>query len=140
LEIAPAHRPAGYAGYATFHPTFRYELIWNLLLAGLLVRLGRRGRIKSPGLFALYVAGYSLARIGEELLRVDPAHHILGLRLNFFVATLLFGAGLAWFVASQSRRTITSRRGAGLLAVGVALCVYGCGDGARKVDSAAALE
>jgi prolipoprotein diacylglyceryl transferase len=130
LEIDTAHRPAGYAHYATFHPTFLYELLWNLLLAGALVQLGRRRTIRPPGIFALYVAGYSLGRIGEELLRVDPAHHILGLRLNFFVAALLFAAGLAWFAAIQTGRTVTrrsSRRGAGLLAVGAALCVCGCG-------------
>jgi prolipoprotein diacylglyceryl transferase len=101
LEISPAHRPAGYAQYATFQPTFLYELIWNLLLAGALVWLGRRRAIKPPGLFALYVAGYSFARIGEELLRVDPAHHIFGLRLNFYVATIICIAGLAWFVRVQ---------------------------------------
>lgn len=51
----------------------------------------------SPGLFALYVAGYSFARIGEELLRIDPAHHIFGLRVNFYVATIICLIGLAWF-------------------------------------------
>ena len=30
LEISPAHRPAGYAHDATFHPTFLYEIVWNL--------------------------------------------------------------------------------------------------------------
>jgi prolipoprotein diacylglyceryl transferase len=103
LEIDRAHRPAGYAQYATFHPTFLYELLWNLLLAAALVRLGRTGRIRKGGLFALYVAGYSGFRIFEELLRVDPAHHILGLRLNFFVACLLCAAGLAWFARIQRR-------------------------------------
>ena len=101
LEIAPAHRPAAYAHYATFQPTFLYELIWNLLLAGALVWLGRRRTIRPPGLFALYVAGYSFARIGEELLRIDPAHRIFGLRLNFYVATILCIAGLAWFLRIQ---------------------------------------
>ena len=101
LEISPAHRPAAYAQYATFQPTFLYELIWNLLLAGALVWLGRRRAVKPPGLFALYVAGYSFARIGEELLRVDPAHRIFGLRLNFYVATIICLAGLAWFVRTQ---------------------------------------
>jgi prolipoprotein diacylglyceryl transferase len=104
LRIDPAHRPDGYAKYATFHPTFLYELIWNLVLAGLLVWLGNHRRIRPPGLFALYVAGYSLGRIGEELLRVDPAHHVLGLRLNFFVASTLFVAGLTWFASVQLRR------------------------------------
>jgi prolipoprotein diacylglyceryl transferase len=101
LEISPAHRPARYASYATFHPTFLYEMIWNLSLAAALVWLGRTRNVRAPGLFALYVAGYSLARIGEELLRVDPAHHIFGLRLNFYVATILFLAGLAWFARIQ---------------------------------------
>jgi prolipoprotein diacylglyceryl transferase len=101
LEISPSHRPAGYAHYATFHPTFLYELIWNLLLAGGLIYLGRRRNIRAPGLFALYVAGYSFARIGEELLRVDPAHHILGLRLNLYVASILCLAGVAWFIRIQ---------------------------------------
>src|ERR1700730_11567653 len=101
LEISPSHRPAGYGSYATFHPTFLYEMIWNLLLAAALVWLGRTRNVRAPGLFALYVAGYSLARIGEELLRVDPAHHIFGLRLNFYVATILCLAGLAWFARIQ---------------------------------------
>ncbi len=101
LEISPAHRPVGYAQFATFQPTFLYELIWNLLLAGALVWLGQRRSIKPPGLFALYIAGYSFARIGEELLRVDPAHHIFGLRLNFYVASILCLAGLAWFARIQ---------------------------------------
>jgi prolipoprotein diacylglyceryl transferase len=104
LEIDPAHRPAHYAQFATFHPTFLYEIVWNLLLAFALVQLGRRRAVNPPGLFALYVAGYSLGRIGEELLRVDPAHHILGLRLNFFVAALLFAAGVVWFIATQRSR------------------------------------
>ena len=101
LEIAAAHRPAGYGAYATFQPTFLYELIWDLLLAGALVWLLRNKRVLAPGIFALYVAGYSAFRIFEEKLRVDPAHHILGQRVNFWVASLLTLAGLAWFVVTQ---------------------------------------
>ena len=101
LEIDPQHRPAGYAQYATFHPTFLYELIWNLALAAFLVVLGRKRDIRPPGIFALYVAGYSFARIGEELLRTDPSKHILGLRLNFFVALVLCVGGLVWFWYTQ---------------------------------------
>ena len=66
--------------------------------------LGRRRAIRAPGLFALYVAGYSAFRIFEELLRVDPAKHVLGLRLNFFLAAVLTVAGLTWFVRTQSRQ------------------------------------
>jgi prolipoprotein diacylglyceryl transferase len=101
LQIDPAHRPDGYGADATFHPTFLYEIVWNLALAAALVWLGHHRRVRPGGLFALYVAGYSLFRIFEELLRVDPAHHILGLRLNLFVAGALSIAGLAAFVAIQ---------------------------------------
>src|SRR4051812_23107216 len=139
LEIDPAHRPSGFEQYATFHPTFLYEIMWNLALAGALVWLGRHRRVRAPGLFALYVAGYSLGRIGEELLRTDPAHHILGMRLNFFVAMVLFVAGLTWFAWSQGwlgRRGLgKAARGAGVIVVGGAIAAtWGCGGGspARK--------
>jgi len=138
LEISAAHRPPGYGAYATFQPTFLYELIWNLALAGLLVWLGRRRSVRAPGLFALYVAGYSLARIGEELLRVDPAHHILGLRLNFYVASVLFLAGAAWFLRTQRSALGSSgsmRRGGTLLAAGGVLCLAGCGQVASRGES-----
>jgi len=130
LEISPAHRPPGYAQYATFHPTFLYEIVWNLGLAAGLVWLGHHRRIRAPGLFALYVAGYSLGRIGEELLRVDPAHHLLGFRLNFFVAILLFVAGVIWFAHSQGWLRRTRRPAATAVAIGVsAAALWGCGGG-----------
>jgi prolipoprotein diacylglyceryl transferase len=136
LEIDPVHRPAGYAQYATFHPTFLYELIWNLLLAGALIWLGRHRTIRAPGLFALYVAGYSFGRIGEELLRVDPAHHVFGLRLNLYVASMLCLAGIAWFIRIQRASAKCStgeslRRGGALLAAGGLLALAGCGQGSK---------
>jgi prolipoprotein diacylglyceryl transferase len=144
LEIDPAHRPTGYERYATFHPTFLYEIVWNLLLAAALVWLGRRGRVRAPGIFALYVTGYSLGRIGEELLRVDPSHHVLGLRLNFFVAAVITIAGAAWFIQTQrpgSPWTRRARRGGVLLAAGGLICLTGCGhnDTARPPSQPTAL-
>ena len=132
LKIDVEHRVTGYENDATFHPTFLYEIVWNLGLAAGLVWLGHHRRIRAPGLFALYVAGYSLGRIGEELLRVDPAHHILGFRLNFFVAILLFVAGLIWFAHSQGWLRRTRRPAAAAVAIGVtAAALWGCGGGHR---------
>jgi len=101
IKISRAHRPPGYLQVPTFEPTFLYELIWNLVLASALVWLGSRRRIRAPGLFALYVAGYSGFRVFEETQRIDYSNHILGLRLNFFVALVLCLIGLLWFVALQ---------------------------------------
>jgi prolipoprotein diacylglyceryl transferase len=101
LQIAPQFRPPGYAQYATFQPTFLYEIIFDLALAGFLVWLGNHRRIRPPGLFALYVAGYSGFRIFEETLRIDYSQYILGMRLNFWIALLLCIGGLVWFVFTQ---------------------------------------
>ena len=89
--------------FATFQPSFLYELIWDLALAAFLVWLGHHAKIKPWGLFALYVAYYSGYRIFEESIRIDSSVHFLGLRLNMFVAVVLTVIGLLWFVLAQRR-------------------------------------
>jgi prolipoprotein diacylglyceryl transferase len=111
LKISPSHRPSGYAQFATFQPTFLYEIIWNLSLAAFLVWLGNHRRIRPPGLFALYVAGYSAFRMFEEQLRIDYSVHILGMRLNFWIALGLFLIGVTWFIAAQRGVTWEQIRG-----------------------------
>ena len=101
LYIPPGSRPPGYLSFTTFQPTFLYELIFDLLLAAGLVWLGHHRAIKVPGLFALYVTGYSAFRIFEESLRVDPSEHFLGLRLNMYVAIAGTVAGGVWFWYTQ---------------------------------------
>jgi prolipoprotein diacylglyceryl transferase len=101
LYIPVQDRPPGYLGFQTFQPTFLYELIFDLALAAALVWLGHHRGIKAPGLFALYVTGYSAFRIFEESLRVDPSEHFLGLRLNMYVAIVGTVAGGVWFWYTQ---------------------------------------
>ena len=101
LEIDLAHRPPQYLDRATFHPTFLYELIWDFVGVGLLLYVSRRFTIRPPALFALYVSWYCFGRFFEELLRVDPAHHIAGLRLNAWVSIVVFLASAAYFVFHQ---------------------------------------
>ncbi len=103
LIIPLQYRPAGYTQFRTFEPTFLYELIWDLALAAFLVWLGNHRSIRPPGLFALYVTGYSAFRIYEESVRIDSSEHFLGFRLNFYVATVLTVGGIVWFVLSQRR-------------------------------------
>ena len=108
LEISQAARvnagiPAADLKYATFQPSFLYELIFDLALAALLVWLGHHRHIRPQGLFALYVAGYSGYRIFEETIRTDSSAYFLGLRLNFFIAIMMTAVGLAWFALVQRR-------------------------------------
>jgi len=103
LQVPPDYRPAGFTLFATFQPTFLYELIWDLALAAFLVWLGHHATIKNWSLFALYVAGYSAFRIFEESVRIDSSEHFLGLRLNMYIAIIGTAGGLAWFMLAQRR-------------------------------------
>ena len=103
LEIDLPNRPLGFADSETFHPTFLYEGLLNLLAAAIVLIVDRRFRIRPPALFALYVALYCAGRFFVELLRIDPAHELGPLRLNGWVALLLFLAASAFFVLWQRR-------------------------------------
>ena len=101
LKIDIAHRPAGYELHSTFHPTFLYELVYDSVGVAILLLLDRRFRFRPPALFSLYVAYYCFGRFFEELLRIDPAHHIAGLRLNAWVSIILFIGASIYFVHHQ---------------------------------------
>jgi prolipoprotein diacylglyceryl transferase len=98
LEIDIEHRVTGYETSPTFHPTFLYELIYDLGMVGVLLLIDWRFKIRAPALFALYVAFYTFGRFFEELLRIDPAHEIAGLRLNAWVSIVLFVLSTAFFI------------------------------------------
>ncbi len=98
LEIDGAHRSTQYLTSATFHPTFLYEFIWDMIGVVLLIYVGRRFKIWPPALFALYVAYYTFGRFFEELLRIDHAHQFGPLRLNAWVSIVLFVCSVSFFV------------------------------------------
>ena len=93
--------PEKYRNAAAYHPTFLYEFIYDIAAAGILILIGWRFRIKPPGLFALYVSFYTFGRFFEELLRIDPAHHLFGLRLNAWVSIVLFVLSTLFFIYWQ---------------------------------------
>jgi prolipoprotein diacylglyceryl transferase len=104
LEIDPINRPLASLERATYHPAFLYELLWNLLAAAILVFLiERRLHPTPPGVFAAYIALYCLGRFFVELLRVDPAHELAGLRLNAWVSLIGVVAGVTWYALAQRR-------------------------------------
>jgi prolipoprotein diacylglyceryl transferase len=105
LEIDQAHRPPGYENFATFHPTFLYECLWNLGAFGVVVWLDRKLRLGFGRCFALYVMAYCLGRLWIEHLRIDTVEYndVLGLRLNEWTSIVLFTAALVYFVVAARR-------------------------------------
>ncbi|MGI9576729.1 MAG: prolipoprotein diacylglyceryl transferase [Microthrixaceae bacterium] len=97
LEVEAANRPAEYADAATFHPTFLYEGLWNLGLAGLIIWGSNRYVLRPGRWFAVYVTGYGLGRLWVEALRIDEATLIAGVRVNIWMSMVIILGGLLWF-------------------------------------------
>ncbi|RBY79167.1 prolipoprotein diacylglyceryl transferase [Blastococcus sp. TF02-09] len=112
LEIDPVHRPAEYLDVATFHPTFLYELLWNLAAAAVVIWADRRFRLSHGRAFALYVALYCAGRLWIELLRVDEANRFLGVRINVFTAVVVGLLAVAYLVWQRGRPREVITRGA----------------------------
>ncbi|MDX2702700.1 prolipoprotein diacylglyceryl transferase [Streptomyces sp. PA03-6a] len=104
LKIDSAHRPADSLDVATYHPTFLYESLWCVGVALLVIWADRRFRLGHGRAFALYVAAYTVGRFWIEYLRVDDAHHVLGLRLNDWTSILVFVAAVVYIVVSARLR------------------------------------
>ena len=94
----PVGDPAG----TLFHPTFLYEMLWNLAGAALLIWLDRRFRLGHGRVFWLYVVLYTSGRLWIEMLRIDPARQVLGLRLNVWTSIIVgLGALVAFVVVGR---------------------------------------
>ncbi|HSK59914.1 MAG TPA: prolipoprotein diacylglyceryl transferase [Actinomycetospora sp.] len=92
---------------AIVHPTFLYELLWNLAVAALVVWADSRFRLSRGRAFALYVAGYTAGRFVIELMRTDPATRVFGdVRINVVVSALVFAGAVAylWWVRGPRER------------------------------------
>lgn len=102
LSIPSELRPEGFQNFQTFHPTFAYEALWAFLIAGLLIWV--TPKFKSGQLFLLYIALYCLGRFFIEMLRIDTATIIFGMRINLWVS-LLIGLGATITIIRISRKS-----------------------------------
>jgi prolipoprotein diacylglyceryl transferase len=107
-DASAGHAVAGPDGQpvvlGTFHPTFLYEALWDAGTAVLLIWADRRFRLGHGRVFALYVLVYTIGRGWIEALRVDPANHILGLRLNLWTSLLVGLGALTYLIVSARLR------------------------------------
>lgn len=105
LEIStsnPAY-PAGLPAGVLFHPTFLYELIWNLMGFAVLIWLDRKLKLRWGQMFAAYLITYSIGRAFVESIRIDPSEVFFGLRTNVWSAIFGIAIGLALFVWSRRK-------------------------------------
>ncbi|MBR6459449.1 MAG: prolipoprotein diacylglyceryl transferase [Actinomycetaceae bacterium] len=103
LEIDAAHLTGGYPVGTTFHPTFLYETLWCLLGIAVLLWCEKRFSLIGGQLFAAYLIWYTAGRFWIESLRIDSAHHILGLRLNMWTSIIIFIGACILFVYLRKR-------------------------------------
>jgi prolipoprotein diacylglyceryl transferase len=75
IYIEPQNRPVQFADATSFHPTFLYEALWDVLVCLVLLWVARRfsGRLKAGDVFMLYVSLYSVGRFLVETLRADQS-------------------------------------------------------------------
>ncbi len=87
------------------HPTFLYELLWNLGVFGLLVWADKKFTLGYGRVMALYIMGYTAGRGWIEYLRVDKVQmsDVFGLRLNVWTSIVLFVVGAVWFTWSARK-------------------------------------
>jgi len=99
LQIDAAHLPAGYPVGTLFHPTPLRVGVWRARRAAPLVgACARRRRFAAGQLFGMYLMVYTAGRAWIEMLRIDDAHTIAGLRLNVWTSLAVFLLGVALFV------------------------------------------
>ena len=109
LEIDPENRPAQYIEQVTFHPTFLYESIWNLMVVLALIKIDRMKVLSKGMLFVAYFALYSIGRIWVEALRIDEATKIAGLRINVWVFSVLLLLSLGTLFKFARRERSSSK-------------------------------
>ena len=75
IFIDQAHRIPGYQDVAYYHPLFLYESIYNFIIMGILIFVGRKYKdwLKTGDIFLMYLILYPLGRFLLEFLRLDPS-------------------------------------------------------------------
>ena len=105
IPIEVVHRLPQYANLpesTRFHPTFAYEMIWNLVIAGLLLWMSRRyEKMFKPGaIFAIWLAFAGIGRIWIEFFRPDqPKIEALGISYTTVAAALMAIIGVFLLLA-----------------------------------------
>jgi prolipoprotein diacylglyceryl transferase len=95
-----------YVAFTTFHPTFLYELLWNLGVALVVWLADRKWKFGAGRAVALYVALYGIGRFWIEGLRIDPAQVFAGLRLNQWMSVIVIVLAVIYLLRVRGERQV----------------------------------
>lgn len=95
IESTNPEFPAGLPDTTLFHPTFLYEIVWNLIGVVVILMLERRLNLRWGKSFGVYLIWYGIGRSFFESIRIDHSEMFFGLRTNVWAA---FGAVLIGIV------------------------------------------
>jgi prolipoprotein diacylglyceryl transferase len=105
IESTNAAYPPGLPDGTLFHPTFLYEIIWNLAGVALILFAERALRLQWGKVLGAYLVWYGLGRTVFESIRIDPSEVLFGLRSNVWAALLAVVVGLVIIVVQSRRHT-----------------------------------
>ncbi|TFD47419.1 prolipoprotein diacylglyceryl transferase [Cryobacterium sp. TMT1-2-1] len=105
IESTNAAYPLGLPPGTLFHPTFLYEIIWNLVGVAVIIVLERRINLRWGKAFGVYLIWYGAGRSVFESIRVDPSEIILGLRTNVWASIAAVVLGIVIILVQRHRHT-----------------------------------
>lgn len=103
IDLPNSAVPSGLPADTLFHPTFLYEMIWNLAGVVILLLIERRRDMRWGKALAFYLVWYGLGRAWLEAIRLDPSETFLGIRTNIWASFAAIILGVIIYVI-QTRR------------------------------------
>ncbi|MGX5694606.1 prolipoprotein diacylglyceryl transferase [Agromyces soli] len=105
IEFTNPAWPEGLPEGTLFHPTFLYEIVWNLLGVAVILFLERKGGLRWGKAFGVYLIWYGLGRAFLESIRVDPSEMLLGIRSNVWASFAAVLVGIILIIVQNRRHT-----------------------------------
>jgi prolipoprotein diacylglyceryl transferase len=103
IESSNVAFPVGLPSGTLFHPTFLYEIIWNLLGVAVILYLERKFRLRFGQTLGAYLIWYGVGRSFFESIRIDPSEIYFGIRTNVWAALAAIALGLVIILVQRQR-------------------------------------
>jgi len=105
IETSNPAYPVGLPVGTLFHPTFLYEMIWNVIGVAVILLIERKLTLRWGKAFGVYLIWYGLGRSFFESIRVDPSEIYFGIRTNVWAAYAAILIGLVILIVQSRRHT-----------------------------------